>query len=121
MTDKVPSGAESGLSLDPSGDEIRRWGNAAIEAMASYLDSLRGRRVYPSTTARQIRQELDRALPEEGVGFDRLLEIFNDVIVAASRQNGHPRMFGYVQAPGTAVGAIADLLASALNANLTAW
>jgi glutamate/tyrosine decarboxylase-like PLP-dependent enzyme len=121
MTDKVPSGAESDASLDPSADEIRRWGNAAIEAMASYLDSLRGRRVYPKTAARQIREELDRALPEEGVGFDRLLEIFNDVIVAASRHNGHPRMFGYVQAPGTAIAAIADLLASTLNANLTAW
>src|SRR4029079_1832608 len=32
-----------------------------------------------------------------------------------------PRMFGYVQAPGTAIAAIADLLASTLNANLTAW
>jgi glutamate/tyrosine decarboxylase-like PLP-dependent enzyme len=30
-------------------------------------------------------------------------------------------MFGYVQAPGTAIAAIADLLASTLNANLTAW
>src|SRR5205814_3217569 len=29
--------------------------------------------------------------------------------------------FGYVQAPGTAIAAIADLLASTLNANLTAW
>ena len=121
MTNKVPSDAESDSSLDPSAEQVRRWGNAAIETMANYLDSLRGRRVYPRTTARQIREELDRALPEEGVGFDRLLEIFNDVIVAASRHNGHPRMFGYVQAPGTAIAAIADLLASTLNANLTAW
>src|SRR5437763_9613066 len=30
-------------------------------------------------------------------------------------------MFGYVQAPGAAIAAIADLLASTLNANLTAW
>src|SRR5438045_8478927 len=89
--------------------------------MASYLDSIRNRRVYPRTTARQIREKLDRALPDEGVDFSRLLETFNNVIVAASRHNGHPRMFGYVQAPGTAIAAIADLLASALNANLTAW
>ncbi|HEX7516729.1 MAG TPA: pyridoxal-dependent decarboxylase [Chthoniobacterales bacterium] len=121
MTDKINSGDELGSSLDPSADEIRRWGNAAIEAMASYLDSIRDRRVYPSTTARQIREKLDRALPDEGVDFDRLLETFNDVIVATSRHNGHPRMFGYVQAPGTAIAAIADLLASTLNANLTAW
>ncbi|MDQ6622879.1 MAG: aminotransferase class I/II-fold pyridoxal phosphate-dependent enzyme, partial [Verrucomicrobiota bacterium] len=38
-----------------------------------------------------------------------------------SRHNGHPRMFGYVQSPGTAIAAFADLLASALNANLTVW
>src|SRR5436190_6720589 len=121
MTDKTHGSDESGSSLDPTADEIRRWGNAAIEAMASYLDSIRNRRVYPRTTARQIREKLDRALPDEGVDFSRLLETFNDVIVAASRHNGHPRMFGYVQAPGTAIAAIADLLASALNANLTAW
>src|SRR5205823_2668896 len=30
-------------------------------------------------------------------------------------------MFGYVQAPGTAIAGFADLLASMLNANLTAW
>jgi aromatic-L-amino-acid decarboxylase len=121
MTDKVPSGAKSGLSLDPSADDIRRWGKAAIEAMAGYLDSIRDRRVYPTTSAREIRENLERALPVEGVGFERLLETFNADIVETSRHNGHPRMFGYVQAPGTAVAAIADLLASTLNANLTAW
>jgi aromatic-L-amino-acid/L-tryptophan decarboxylase len=121
MTDKIYSGDESGSSLDPSADEIRRWGNAAIETMARYLGSIRDRSVYPNTTARQIREKLDRVLPEEGVDFDRLLEVFNNVIVPASRHNGHPRMFGYVQAPGTAIATLADLLASTLNANLTAW
>ena len=121
MRDKIHSRDEPGSSLDPSADEIRRWGNAAIETMARYLDSIRDRRVYPRTTALQIREKLDRALPDEGVAFDRLLETFNDVILTTSRQNGHPRMFGYVQAPGTAIAAIADLLASTLNANLTAW
>jgi glutamate/tyrosine decarboxylase-like PLP-dependent enzyme len=121
MTDAMQSGERPGLSLDPSAGEIRRWGHAAIEAMADYLDSIRDRRVYPSTTARQIREKLDPVLPHEGAGFEHLLETFNDVIVATSRHNGHPRMFGYVQAPGTAIAAIADLLASTLNANLTAW
>jgi len=121
MRDKTISGGELGSALDPSADEIRQWGNAAVETMAGYLDSIRDRRVYPRTTARQIREKLERALPQEGVGFDHLLEIFSNLIVAASRHNGHPRMFGYVQAPGTAIAAIADLLASTLNANLTAW
>jgi len=121
MTAQPHSGDESGPLLDPSADEIRRWGNAAIEVMASYLESIRDRRVYPNTTAREIREKLDRALPVEGIGFERLLRVFDEVIVATSRHNAHPRMFGYVQAPGTAIAALADLLASTLNANLTAW
>jgi aromatic-L-amino-acid decarboxylase len=121
MMNKTKIDNERPSALDPSAEEIRRWGSAAIEVMAGYLDSIRDRRVYPETTSKQIREKLDRALPDEGVGFERILETFSDVLVPMSRHNGHPRMFGYVQAPGTAIAAMADLLASTLNANLTAW
>ena len=107
--------------LDPSADEIRRWGAAAVDAMAEYLDSVPEHRVYPDTSAVEIRQHLDRALPIAGVPFEELLMTFRDTIVPLSRHNAHPRMFGYVQAPGSAIAAFADLLASTLNANLTAW
>jgi aromatic-L-amino-acid decarboxylase len=120
MTDKSQPDGKSFSALNPSAEEIRRWGIAAVEMMADYLASIRDQRVYPQTTSRQIREKLDGALPAEGVDFERLLEDFRN-IVETSRHNGHPRMFGYVQAPGTAVAAIADLLASSLNANLTAW
>lgn len=120
MTDKSQPDGESFSVLDPFPEEIRRWGNAAMKIMAHYLASIRDQRVYPQTTSRQIREKLDSALPVEGVDFERLLDDFRN-IVETSRHNGHPRMFGYVQAPGTAVAAIADLLASTLNANLTAW
>src|SRR5437762_3420193 len=53
--------------------------------------------------------------------FDSLLKVLRETIVPFSRQNAHPRMFGYVQSPGTPIGAFADLLASNLNANLTIW
>ena len=96
-------------------------GNAAVEAMANYLSSIRDRRLYPQTNAREIREKLGATLPNEPVEFERLLETFTEVIIPLSRQNAHPRMFGYVQSPGTAIAAFADLLASVLNANLTAW
>ena len=107
--------------LDPSPEQIRSWANAAVELIADYLSTIRDRRVYPSTSSRQIRERLDSSLPEEPANFDELLHTFRDTLIELSRHNGHPRMFGYVQAPGTAIAAIADLLASALNANLTAW
>ena len=110
----------SGIPLDPSGKEIRLWGKAAVGTMASYFESIRKRPVYPQVTSRQIRAELEGNLPHDGSDFEQLLAAF-DGLVEMSRHNGHPRMFGYVQAPGTAIAAMADLLASTLNANLTAW
>src|SRR5205823_6671120 len=65
-------------------------------------------------------EQLDSRLPEEPTTFHELLHTFR-TLIDLSRHNGHPRMFGYVQAPGTAIAALADLLASTLNANLTAW
>src|SRR5436309_5886671 len=107
--------------LDPPPDEIRRMANAAVALMAEYLGTLRDRRLYPRTSSREIREQVDRSLPAEGTDFDQLLDVIRKPLLEFSRHNGHPRMFGYVQAPGTAIAAIADLLASTLNANLTAW
>src|SRR5438045_5637555 len=72
-------------------------------------------------SSRKIRNLLDAALPTKGTDFNGLLKVFREDIVPFSRQNAHPRMFGYVQSPGTPLAAFADLLASILNANLTIW
>src|SRR5207247_3104634 len=89
--------------------------------MADYLGDLRDRGVYRHMVSRAIRKRLDPALPIDGSDFDELLKFFREAIVPFSRQNAHPRMFGYVQSPGTPLGAFADLLASSLHANLTVW
>ncbi len=107
--------------LDPSADEIRQWGNSVVELMIEYLSELRSRKVYGDFSSRAIRDQLDDTLPTKGDDFDNLLKVFRETIIPFSRQNPHPRMFGYVQSPGTPLAAFADLLASTLNANLTAW
>jgi aromatic-L-amino-acid decarboxylase len=89
--------------------------------VARYHQGLRNRRIAPATTSEEIRSQLDRALPEEGVGFPAALREYEERVLPLARHNGHPRMFGYVQSPGVAVASLADLLASTLNANLTAW
>jgi len=89
--------------------------------MTDYLCNLRDRGVYCHMFSRRIRDRLDATLPTEGTDFDGLLRVFREDIIPFSRQNAHPRMFGYVQSPGTPIAAFADLLASTLNANLTVW
>ena len=107
--------------LEPSADEIRDWGNSVTQFIIDYFADLRDRPVYRHTSSSEIRNGLDSKLPIKGTDFDSLLKAFRDAIVPFSRQNAHPRMFGYVQSPGTAIAAFADLLASTLNANLTIW
>ncbi|MDQ2855616.1 MAG: aminotransferase class I/II-fold pyridoxal phosphate-dependent enzyme, partial [Acidobacteriota bacterium] len=65
-------------------------------------------------------RRLGAELPLDGEPIQKLL---NDcrAIFDASRHNGHPRFFGYVASPATAPGAFADLISSALNANVTSW
>src|SRR5207247_6256382 len=101
--------------------EIRDWGNSVIQLVADYLGDLRDRPVYRRMSSCEIRDRLDAALPTKGSDFDGLLKVFREDIIPFSRQNAHPRMFGYVQSPGTPLAAFADLLASILNANLTVW
>src|SRR3989449_5018895 len=107
--------------LDPSADEIGDWGNSVIQLMAEYLGGLHDHKVYRHISSREIRDSLDPALPAKGSDFDALLKVFREDIIPFSRQNAHPRMFGYVQSPGTPLAAFADLLVSLLNANLTVW
>src|SRR5436309_10250238 len=107
--------------LDPSADEIRDWGNSVIQLMADYLGNLRDRKVYCHMSSREIRDRLDPTVPTKGIDLNGLLKVFRETVIPFSRQNAHPRMFGYVQSPGTPLAAFADLLASTLNANLTVW
>src|SRR6266513_1159043 len=107
--------------VDPSANQIRSWSTSVTQFMAHYLGDLRDRGVYRHMFSRAIRKRLDPALPINGSDFDELLKFFREAIVPFSRQNAHPRMFGYVQSPGTPLGAFAGLLASTLNANLTVW
>ncbi len=58
------------------------------------------------------------ALPEEGIG-EGALNALPEVMRLSRVQNG--RFFGYVLGSGEPVGAVADLLASVLNQNVTAW
>src|SRR4029078_10783809 len=105
--------------LEPSADEIREWENAVTQFMIEYFGELRDRPVYRHTSSHEIRSDLDSKLPIKGTDFDSLLKVFRETIVPFSRQNAHPRMFGYVQSPGTPLAAFADLLGSYLNPHIT--
>lgn len=108
-------------ALEPAAADFRRWLEATSDFVARYHEGIRGRRLAPATTSGEVRAAFDRQLPEDGVGFEAVLAEFEERLLPFARHNGHPRMFGYVQAPGVAAANLADLLASTINVNVTAW
>jgi glutamate/tyrosine decarboxylase-like PLP-dependent enzyme len=114
------------MKLISGADEIREMGRDALDLVVSYYESLAAGRpairpVVRPTTSAHLRGLLDEPLPQEGVPLPQALAILKDVAVEFSRHSAHPRFFGYVSSPGTAVNAMGSMVAAALNINVTGW
>jgi len=107
------------LDWDPARRE--ELGRAALDWVLGWFDAVGERPVYPEVSARWLEAGLSATLPLDPQDIRTVVDEFAAHVVAGSRDNGHPRMFGYVQSSGTFVGAVADFLASALNQNVTSW
>jgi aromatic-L-amino-acid decarboxylase len=107
-------------TLDLPPDELRALARVFYDMALGYIESPDALPVFPETSAEAVAKIFRTSLPADGVG---LADIERDCaeIIRNSRQNGHPRMFGYVASPASPVGAFASMLASALNANVTSW
>jgi glutamate/tyrosine decarboxylase-like PLP-dependent enzyme len=109
---------ESSLDIDERAlDDITAQ---ATQLIADYFQTIADRPVRAENYAGKTTAALDLKLPVEGIPLERLMDECR-AIIDLSRHNGHPRFFGYVASPSTPIGAYADLITGALNANITCW
>jgi aromatic-L-amino-acid decarboxylase len=123
MNDAVREGELSrarAATLDVSAEELRALARLFNELAAAYISEPEAMPVFPETSAGRVSELFKRELPSESVGLEALARDCAEVL-RHSRQNGHPRMFGYVASPAAPAGTYATLLASALNSNVTSW
>jgi len=83
-----------------------------------YLGGIDQRSCFPNISGVNATRLFAGPIPERGMGLSALDDLSK--VVAASRAQG-PRFFGYVLGSGEPIAAGADLLASVLNQNVTAW
>ena len=112
----IESRAMNPLEISP--DQFRRLAEQVTRLAANYLETLDSRPISPQTSGQETDLMFHGELPEQGMG-ERAFSDLPDVIQNSRAQNG--RFFGYVLGSGEPVGATADLLASVLNQNVTAW
>ena len=109
---------QSSLDIDEQAlDDVTRQ---ATQLVADYFHTISERPVRAENYAGKTTAALDVELPLESVPLERLIAECR-TIFDLSRHNGHPRFFGYVASPSTPIGAYAELIAGALNANITCW
>ena len=106
--------------LDLSARQRDELGRAVLEWVLRYFTEQSDLPVYPPISASELTARLSSPLPNDPQGAATVLADFEE-IAKYGRHNGHPRMFGYVQSSASFAGAVADLLASAINQNVTSW
>ena len=112
-------GGPAPLELEP--EEFRELGYRAIDRITEFLKTLPSKPVAPNNSATSIRELISLPFPDEGQPARPLLEHAFDLLVDHSTFNSHPRFWGYITGSPAPIGALADLIAAALNPNLGKW
>jgi len=109
------------LAMDAA--RFRALGHRLVDEIAERLSRIPAGAVNPNETPEALRAALGLGapLPERGADAGALLDEAARGLFEHSLFNGHPRFFGYITSSPAPIGMLADLLASALNANVGAW
>lgn len=114
-------GSPSYDALDLPIADFRALGNKLLDLAAQWLAAESEAPVLEHLNGAELHALFDEPPSETGVADDALLAELRDKVLRYSRHNGHPRQFAHVCASPDPVGALADLLVSMINQNVTAW
>ena len=107
--------------LEINKEGFKEIGYRLIDTIADFYDTINTRPVTTGETPTQIQTVLGNAsLPDNGTSVSEILTNASDLLLNHSLLNGHPKFFGYITSSPTQIGALADLLASAVNPNVGA-
>ena len=106
-----------GPTLDPDDwSELRALGHRMLDDMLDEMAQLRERPVW-EPLPEEVRSSFREELPTAPTALEAVYREFQERIQPYSSGNTHPRFMGWVQGSGTAIGALAEMLAAGMNAN----
>jgi glutamate/tyrosine decarboxylase-like PLP-dependent enzyme len=110
---------ENEKTLDPNEwSEIRELGHHMIDDMMDYLQNIRQQPTWKKIPD-NLKNFYTSDIPLEPQNIGRIYEEFKEFILPYNKGNVHPRHWSWVEGNGTAFGFLADMLASAMNPNVT--
>ena len=102
-------------------EEFKKIGYQLIDTISDFIDTIDERLVTTGESPEQIQKILgNTSLPENGISASEIISKTSDLLINHSLFNGHPKFLGYITSSAAPIGALAELLASAVNSNVGA-
>jgi glutamate/tyrosine decarboxylase-like PLP-dependent enzyme len=115
-----PAGRRAPFEMRP--EEFRALGRELVDRIADFMASLPEQPVAGVQDPTLVRARLGSGgLPARGGEPGALLGEATRLVFENSVFPGHPRFLAYIVGAGAPIGALADLLAGAVNQNVGAW
>lgn len=106
-------------TLDPQDwDAMRSLGHQMVDDVIDYLQNIRQQPVW-KPMPNETKQFLSQGVPSQGQSIEDVYAEFKQHIFPYYKGNIHPRFWAWVQGTGTPFGALADMLASTMNPNVS--
>ncbi|HTI11613.1 MAG TPA: pyridoxal-dependent decarboxylase [Puia sp.] len=117
----VEPSAEQATPIDLREAEFKKIGYGLIDTLARFMGTIGSRPVTRGEKAGQLAELLGYTpLPELGIPAEEIFSRVVTLLLDHSLLNGHPKFMGYITSSPAPAGALADLLASAVNPNVGA-
>ncbi len=108
-------------TLDPQDwNEVRRLGHRMVDDVLEYLRTVRERPVW-QRPAETVRARLRGPAPRAPQGAERAYRDFLEDVLPYPSGNIHPRFWGWVMGTGTPFAVLAEMLAAAMNPNVSGF
>lgn len=102
-------------------EDFRQTGHDLIDSIADFLETIKQKPVTNGESPKELQAILgDASLPENGAPVKEIFSRAVGLLFKHSLLNGHPKFFGYITSSPAPAGALADLLAAAVNPNVGA-
>ena len=118
----TPTRKDRTSALDMSAAEFKELGHRLIEEIGDFYASLPTRDVTAAVDRTKVHELLGTGrLPDSGEDAGTLMSEIVPLLFDHSLHNGHPKFLAYISSSATPFGALADLLAAAINQNMAKW
>ena len=107
--------------VDMQGSDFKQTGYQLIDQIADFIDNICRKPVTTNASSTQLSDIIGlHSLPEYGKTAQEIVTRASGLLFNYSLLNGHPKFLGYITSSAAPVGALADLLAAAVNPNVGA-